>query len=1160
MRLDRLDLTRYGKFTDYIIDFGEKIVGQPDVHLIYGPNEAGKSTALAAFLDLLFGIEFRTRYNFLHDNRTMRIGAKLNLTAGEHELVRVKSQQNTLLNAMGQPVSDGLILGDLGSIDRQSYRNMFSLDDDILESGGEDIIASKGDVGQLLYAASAGVADLSKNLAGIRGAADAFYKRGSRSQELQILKQQLAELKSQRETIDTLASEYARLVDQRDRLKGKYEAAMIDRTGIQSRQMQIQRLLSAQPRLSALRGLREQLTPLAALPEAPPGWAESLPDLRDNEIELGTSAQFIADKVEQLTSELNGIVVDEVALNVASRMTQLGELRARHLTAEKDIPHRQNELKAVDFAISEILIRVERPDEPNPVRLLLSASHLSTLNRLIEARSGIEAAVLATQEERAKAEARLGEVQTQLEQAAGGVHQAVNDGCIAAFSASIAALRSSDHATRERLAARAYAAHLETLADRIRELRPWEGGIELLVNMLVPGTDEIERWKAAVVAAEQAIHSRCADVERLTSDLQRRSAAMKIISIIPGVVPDDEVARSRAAREQAWVDHRRTLDEDSAVVFELALRRDDTVVSDRHAHTAEAATLRQANLEHAAVEVDLQQATVLKDKAIAALQKILSEITAAIQSRTPGLPMDMQLLQWETWLQRRTKAIEVWENARGEMRLLDAARDDGNAALAKLVTAFEAAAIPYDKNASFEALLAAAQAPIEREAELKTLRQNVGNAECDLTERKRLAAEALGRDTAWSTDWAAACSACWLGEGGVIPPLPVVRDAIKAISGLKAEIDKRVVLTGRIDAMKQDQNDFAEKIATIATEMNLALAKGTALDTAEAIDSSVQNAKTAKLALATKKIELEEALRKQRDLDAAIANHEKRKTEITGYFKVETLNDVARLLEQIKTKIELREQAAQAVNDILTAIGLSTIEEAELALDQADRDALAAEYATLTEKFEEYDQLSRDISTAYSKAKDKIEDIGGDDAVAKIESKRRTIQLDIDDRAAAYLRLRLGAAAAEQALRIYRDQHRSSMMQHASSAFQTISRGAYARLNTHVEKDSEVLVAIGANGGSKLAVELSKGTRFQLYLALRVAGYHEFSRTRPSLPFIADDIMETFDDFRAEEAFRLFAGMANVGQVIYLTHHQHLIDIARRACPNVRVHELTYRP
>jgi len=48
---------------------------------------------------------------------------------------------------------------------------------------------------------------------------------------------------------------------------------------------------------------------------------------------------------------------------------------------------------------------------------------------------------------------------------------------------------------------------------------------------------------------------------------------------------------------------------------------------------------------------------------------------------------------------------------------------------------------------------------------------------------------------------------------------------------------------------------------------------------------------------------------------------------------------------------------------------------------------------------------------------------------------------------------------------------------------------------------------------------MSKGTRFQLYLALRVAGYHEFASSRRPVPFIADDIMETFDDFRAEEAF-----------------------------------------
>ena len=83
------------------------------------------------------------------------------------------------------------------------------------------------------------------------------------------------------------------------------------------------------------------------------------------------------------------------------------------------------------------------------------------------------------------------------------------------------------------------------------------------------------------------------------------------------------------------------------------------------------------------------------------------------------------------------------------------------------------------------------------------------------------------------------------------------------------------------------------------------------------------------------------------------------------------------------------------------------------------------------------------------------------------------------------------------------------------------------------------------------------GTRFQLYLALRVAGYHEFVPARcPTVPFIADDIMDPFDELRAEEAFRLFADMAEVGQVVYLTHHRHIAEIAQAACPAVRLHRL----
>src|SRR5690606_11678868 len=88
------------------------------------------------------------------------------------------------------------------------------------------------------------------------------------------------------------------------------------------------------------------------------------------------------------------------------------------------------------------------------------------------------------------------------------------------------------------------------------------------------------------------------------------------------------------------------------------------------------------------------------------------------------------------------------------------------------------------------------------------------------------------------------------------------------------------------------------------------------------------------------------------------------------------------------------------------------------------------------------------------------------------------------------------------------------------------------------------------------AADMSKGTRFQLYLALRIAGYHELAKSRPAVPFIADDIMETFADNRASAAFELLGDMSRAGQVIYLTHHRHLCDIAQSACPGARVIDL----
>ncbi|PZQ80953.1 MAG: hypothetical protein DI549_15835 [Ancylobacter novellus] len=195
MRLRRLDLTRYGKFTDYSIDFGEPRPGRPDLHIVYGRNEAGKSTALAGYLDLLFGIEERTRYGFLHGYSTMEIGAALEFGGNLHEMKRVKQRSNSLRDGRGQPANEALLGVPLAGLSRDAYRMMFSLDDQTLEAGGDAILESKGDLGELLFSASAGLADLSHTLDAVEKEADGIYRKRVSKTKIAELKHRLAELK-----------------------------------------------------------------------------------------------------------------------------------------------------------------------------------------------------------------------------------------------------------------------------------------------------------------------------------------------------------------------------------------------------------------------------------------------------------------------------------------------------------------------------------------------------------------------------------------------------------------------------------------------------------------------------------------------------------------------------------------------------------------------------------------------------------------------------------------------------------------------------------------------------------------------------------------------------------------------------------------------------
>ena len=1158
MRIARLDLTRYGKFSDRQFDFGPAPVSGSDFHIVYGLNEAGKSTAAAAILDLLFGIEKHSAYGVgrgragvpnWHAYNAMRIGALLELGGRPYEVARLKRDRNSLVDASDRPLDESLLTAELAGVDREAFHMMFSLDDESLEKGGEAILASHGDLGQLLFSASAGLADISDRLESLRKRADEFYRPRASTTELAELKRELEALKHERDEADTLAPAYAELVRLRDAARDAHAAAAKSLSERRAREDEIQRQLGALPRLAALREAESQCAPLEGLPTPPEGWRDEVQRLQAEAIRLAVQKDDAERAIRTLEDQLKGMDLDPTALKIASRVEAWRELRSRYDSAA-DIPVRQGELAAKREAIAETLRRLGCEGEADPRKLLLSALVEGALEDLIAARSGVVSKLEAAGE---AAEAARSALSNALQEAP----QPIDDrrtAAMASLKTRLIEARRDDSAARLRAARDEIDTTTRKLKEAFAALAPWRGNFEALALAAVPDeakTAELRRR----FARSEALRQQAADLlAAKTREAERLRVEAAVARRGADLLGDEAAAEIRAARDAAWFAHRASLNRTSADAFEAAMRRDDAAGATRLAGARELAGLRERAVKLAGVEAERQHAEAdleTADKSIAALDLEITTIgpVAPPQGRDALAFID-------AWRAKRNEALTLTDALRRSEDAQRCAEDEGGRTRERLSAALRAAGVAHDPMSGLEALIDTAETALAAEAQFAALRQKAEERRAEVTRAEAKLRIAKEADANWLRAWREACAGTWLGEAQGEPALGAVKQSLKALEEVRAMLSVCAELEDRIAKMERDRLLFAEEVAAVAAALDLEDVPGDVRQRVDAIEERVARAGENARRRAEKADALKEAHGRLKPIVEGVEVNARRASAMTAFFAVETLAEVEVKLEDCKRRDALREEIAREKAAIIAANVAGSLEAARLLLEGADAAALMSELAALKARAPHDDQTHAETHSAHREAAKRLEAVGGDDAVARLEEKRRTILEAVNDGARRYLTLRAGIAAAEEGLRLFRDRHRGAMMDRASEAFRLISRGAYRALTTTPNGQSETLIALGADGGSKEAAQLSKGARFQLYLALRVAGYHELAKTRAPAPFVADDIMETFDHFRAEEALRLFADMGRVGQVIYFTHHQHLAELAKAVCPEARVHEL----
>jgi uncharacterized protein YhaN len=1145
MRLREFSLDLFGHFSGKTFDFGKPEAGQSDFHVIYGPNEAGKTTTMEAFLRLLYGFPHRDSYDFMHQRKNLQVSGILEVDGTPMRFSRLPVRTGSLRDHNDTALPEAALSSHLGGLSEEDYRQLLCLDDETIEKGGHEIVSSNGDIGRLLFSAAAGVSDLSGVLDQFRSKADGLYRKRASSTEMARLKKELAEVERKIKDLDIPASTYRKLKQALELSQAEEDAVRIERSAMHQKKAILEAHKAALPKLAEIDTLEANLLLFANYPKRLDFNPEELVQLLTRQTKLLADKTRIGEEIADLRGKLDSVQRQPDQLTLLEELERLDALRSRYATADIDLEKRRTTLKEIEGDMTRAAQDLQAAPGTDAATLTITPAQISQLEQARERTRDVAHELAIQRKEISDVKPRLEDAELKLNQNSAIEYQkAVIGPILNRYSVDVLAPQYASAKEALRTAAATHSDALSALTykgqtfDAVPDCAADAGEVEALADR-----------HNGLAGRREKLADSCDDIRRENEALKQRIAHLKKAS---GLVDDEGVSAATIERDQLWEAHKKSLSDTTAETFEGAMQAVDRMAETRLGHATELGQLR-----HEEQRLLEQQARLAFDaEKIASLDKDIADIEAAVATQANsaslrGSVTPTAFAEWITKLNLAKLAAGAWARLKEE-------HDSTISAVNRLIVELRAElSLETD---TFETVLAEARKRETEERAATDKRQEATNV------RNALKAEMDRRQTALDVlqGEAEAREADWLSLVGEL-----FGDAIDA-SNLKHSLEplrtlrelevRRMTADRQVMAMETDQTNFASEIAklggTAGLEATLPPLEAFKLlaDQGKAARAAEDRFETLSEALATNEQDQEKV-----EGDLLTLAHQV--SDLARLFPdnvpTATLQELRSAVSDAQGAIENRVRLDQLVSTIRTDLATPDLDAARAKLHGATLSDLSASLLTVNEDLEAMEGRYRTAIEMRTSAQRDLSSVTGDADVAALTERKATLEVEIEDVALAFLEKDFGLRLAEEAIRRYRDSHRSSMMQGTEKAFSELTNGAYTRLITRPEGASEILLALDKVGMAKQASDMSKGTRFQLYLALRAAAYEQLATQGICLPFFCDDIFETFDEERTQSACRVMERIGKTGQAIYLTHHRHVVEIAKSVCSgSVVVHEL----
>jgi len=1140
MRFQRLDLLKFGKFSDRSLEFPDSTT---DFHLVVGPNEAGKSTLRAAILDLLFGIPVRSPHGFLHPLNELRLGASVSNGETSLDFVRIKAQRQTLRTPANDALPDLALEPFLGGIDRDFFDHMFGLDHFRLVEGGNDILNAESDIGRILFQSAAGVTSLGTVRDQLAAEADKLWApRKSAERAYYAAAEQLDSANSALKKASVRTKVWADANSAVETLRASLDAARASWRELDMRRARLERVRRLAPLIDALGQNDAALERLKEATDLPEDAAQALSQAERDIARAEAVLKIRRGEVTATRESLSAIFVDESLLSAEQRIAALETRRGRYEPYARDIERRKSEIQGLQAEVRRACLQLKWTYDSEEDLLLKLPSLLirRKLGDLARKASGIEQSLKAADSSERTKKADIESLEAQLE---GLSEVKVTAGLRAALRKAQSLGDPAQVQEKQRILVERAEAGLETA---MRALGVWRLDIELLSKLQFPSGEALARRLRERQSLEAQVDSLSKDLSEQISAVGEAELRVNQFTELKHPTTYAMVEQARAKRDEKWASVKQRTDdfETDAKRFESAMQ-DADVLADTHLSNVEDVTELQSHKD----ELERQQhiRTRLEEQLEAAkgqLDRFSSEWTAlTVAAGLDGLPLD-DALDWirkkDVVLERGHSLLEAQKDSQFALNVLADANQELRTVLEENGVAPGSAENLSVLCIQAEHLISEADGVKGRRdtlnGQLVTARQAYVALQNDLIEARKKAAS-------WAEDWASTLSNAGLDAAydtgtveGALELIGEIEEKARKVCQIQAE---------RIDTMKADLALFAEDVEALCGAIAAPL---NGQEPAEAVQQFVIKVRLANQARDEQE-RLTTALRLAEQQVAELETSKQQAEAVIEPLKaragVSTREALAECIAKSDEKRRLLAEDARLRRELITGGDGQSRQDIEAEIAVANLPEIATDIAALsgdlTTVVERQGTLSAELATAEAT----LTAIGGSDAAAQAEGQRQEALSKMADAAERYVKVFTATRLLRWSIDRYRQEKQGPMLAKASAIFKELTQGSFERLVVDFEKQPMVLEGRRPDGKHVGISGMSDGTRDQLYLALRLAALEIRLEQASKLPFIADDLFINYDDARSAAGLRAMASLAKQTQVIFLTHHHHMEALAR---------------